>query len=118
MEKFILIVREDLTRLRKLTPEQRFSEAPDMSSWVQALIDAGKYESGQPLAVTGSYVTKDGASGEGPFLDNKEGITGYDIVWADNLEEAVEIAKSCPMVKGGTAVREVRPFQDFLFPES
>jgi len=113
MEKFLLIVREDLARIGRLSVKERFSEGPDMSGWVKSLIDGGNYISGQPLAITGRYVTQDEVMTDGPFIEAKEGISGFDIILAENLDHAVAIAQSCPMVKTGFAIREVRPFQDF-----
>jgi hypothetical protein len=114
MEKFMLIVREDLDRIGRLTTEKRFAESPDMSSWVKTLIDSGNYVSGEPLSITGRYVSQHEVLSDGPFIKAKEGISGYDIILAENLEQAVAIAKTCPMVLEGFAIREVRPVQAFL----
>ena len=110
----MLIVREDLGRIGRLTTEERFGTSPDMSGWVNSLIASGNYVSGQPLAVTGRYVTKDSILSDGPFIKEKEGISGYDIILAENIDQAVAIAQTCPMVKIGHCIREVRPFQDFV----
>jgi len=45
---------------------------------------------------------------DGPFVETKESIGGFDIIEADSLEEAVEIAAGHPVAQGGTI--EVRPF--------
>jgi hypothetical protein len=118
MQKFMLIVREDLSHIGRKTPEQRFGESPDMGGWVRSLMESGNYISGQPLAVTGRYVTQNAVLSEGPFISDKEGISGYDIILAEDIDQAVSIAQSCPMVKTGFAIREVRPFQDFIVKES
>jgi hypothetical protein len=114
MDKFMLIVREDLGRIGRLTTEQRFAESPNMSDWVRSLIDSGNYISGEPLAITGSYVSQQEVLSSGAFIEAKEGISGYDIIQAENLEQAVAIAQSCPMVIQGFAIREVRPVQSFI----
>jgi len=110
----MLIVREDLGRIGRLSTEQRFAESPDMSSWVRSLIDSGNYIGGEPLAVTGRYVSQHEVLSDGPFIHAKEGISGYDIIQAENLEQAVAIAQTCPMVIQGFAIREVRPVQAFI----
>ena len=46
---------------------------------------------------------------EGPFIETKEAIGGYDILDCASLEEAVEIAAGHPVVGMGGAI-EVRPF--------
>ena len=45
---------------------------------------------------------------DGPFAESKEAVGGYLVLQADNLNEAVEIARSTPMLKYGITV-EVRP---------
>jgi len=117
MEKFMLIVRENLGKIGKLTTEQRLAGSPDMSSWVESLVKSGNYIEGQPLAVTGKYVSQNSVMSDGPFIESKEGISGYDIVLAKDIDEAVKIAQSCPMVQIGMAIREVRPLLDMDFPE-
>jgi hypothetical protein len=115
MEKFMLIVREDLSKIGRLTTEQRFAESPDMSGWVKSLIDSGKYIGGEPLAINGRYVSQTEVLSEGPFIEAQQGISGYDLIWAENLDEATAIAQACPMVLSGFAIREVRPVQPFVF---
>lgn len=109
MKKFMLIVREDLARIGKFSQEYRLSEGPDMTEWVDALIESGNYITGSPLLVEGRYVTRDQVLSDGPFIEAREGISGFDLVWAENLEQATALAQSCPMVKAGFAIREVRP---------
>ncbi|MEO5976709.1 MAG: YciI family protein [Chryseolinea sp.] len=108
MEKFLLIVREDLKRIGQFTAEERFARSPDMLPWLKTLNDSGQYIMGQPLFVSGKYVTQDEVQSDGPFIEAKEGISGFDLIWAENIEQAVSIAQSCPMVMAGFAVREVR----------
>ena len=45
---------------------------------------------------------------DGPFVETKEAVGGFDIIEADSLEEAVEIAAGHPVAQVGTI--EVRPF--------
>ena len=53
MERFMLIVREDLKRIGRLTTEERFAEGPDMFGWIKSLAESGNYIGGEPLAVKG-----------------------------------------------------------------
>jgi hypothetical protein len=109
MEKFMLIVREDLGKMGKITDEERFSNIPMMLKWVDSLIETGNYIRGEPLLTKGRYVSKDQILSDGPFIEAREGISGYEIIWAENLEQAAAIAQTCPLVQSGLAVREVRP---------
>jgi hypothetical protein len=45
---------------------------------------------------------------DGPFAESKEAIGGYLLLQADHLNEAVEIARSNPMLEYGVII-EVRP---------
>lgn len=109
MEKFMLILREDMNRLKKLTEEERFSNLPMMLRWIEGLIATGNYVQGEPLDIIGRYVSKNGVQSDGPFIESKEAVCGYDIVLAHDLDHAMDIAKTCPLVLQGLAVREVRP---------
>lgn len=113
MERFLLLVREDLKRIGRLSTEDRFAEGPEMGDWVKSLAEAGQYIGGEPLAVAGRYVTQNEVLSDGPFIEAKEGISGYDIILAENINQAVAIAQSCPMVMTGFAIREVRPMLPF-----
>ena len=52
---------------------------------------------------------------DGPFAEAKETINGYFIVSAASLEDAIEIAGSCPSLSLGGSV-EVREVGDFPAP--
>jgi hypothetical protein len=109
MEKFMMIIREDLARMRKMTDEERFANISMMLRWVDSLIETGNYIKGEPLLIKGRYVSKDQILSDGPFIEAREGISGYEIIWAENIEQAAAIAQTCPLVQRGLAVREVRP---------
>lgn len=61
---------------------------------------------GGKLMGDGKIVTAEGAT-DGPFVEAKEVIGGYMIVSADNIDEAVEIARQSPGVGMSSSV-EVR----------
>jgi hypothetical protein len=109
MEKFMMIIREDLEMLGKMTDEERFSNIPMMLKWVDSLIESGNYIKGEPLLIKGRYVSKDQILSDGPFIEAREGVSGYEIIRAENIEQAAAIAQTCPLVQKGLAVREVRP---------
>ena len=45
---------------------------------------------------------------DGPFIESKELIAGFDIIDCADLDEAIEVASKHPMAKFGMV--EVRPF--------
>lgn len=95
------------------SPEETEAQAQEhmkrWGAWVQSLADQGKFVSGSPLEVTGKTVHKRGELiTDGPFAEGKELVGGYIIVKTDDLDEAVDLAKDCPIFyRGGTV--EVRP---------
>jgi hypothetical protein len=109
MNKFLLIVKADIEKLRKIPQEQRYADWPNMLDWVKSITDSGNHIAGAPLDVTGRYVTREGVLSDGPFIESKEGVLGFDIIQAKDIEQAVAIAQTCPMVMEGLAIREVRP---------
>lgn len=58
---------------------------------------------------SGKTATSDGVT-DGPFVEAKEMIGGYMIVTAENLDEALDVARQCPGLVGpgsGVEVREI-----------
>ena len=109
MEKFLLIIREDLNRLRKWSEEERYNGIREMDEWVKTLVQKGQYISGDALHIKGGYVSKDNVLSDGPFIEAKEGISGVISLDATDLQHAVSIAQTCPLVKAGNMTIEVRP---------
>src|SRR5262249_16981639 len=63
---------------------------------------------------TATTIRKD-AAGEltvtdGPFAETKEALTGYYVIEAADLDEALAVAKQVPVPFGGVEVRPVRVF--------
>src|SRR5688500_12461465 len=112
MEKFMLIMREDLKKLRQCTTEERVADMHAMFEWTKSLTETGHHGHSEPLAISGSIVSKTEVLTDGPFIESKEGIAGYFIVLAENLKKAISIAQTCPLVKMGMAIIEVRPVLD------
>jgi hypothetical protein len=109
MEKFLLLIREDLIKRSQKTPEQFNQAIQQMLPWVQSMAQAGNFLQADPLAGKGNYVGKDYVVSDGPFIEAKESISGFFIIQAENLEQATSIAQACPLVLNGTAAVEVRP---------
>ena len=80
--------------------------------WLDDLQARGRWITGDQLAPprrARSVRVRDGKAivTDGPFVETKEAVGGFDIVECDSLEEAVEIAASHPIAQMGTI--EVRP---------
>src|SRR6516162_11657338 len=109
MEKFLFIIREDLSKLKQWNEEERYNAIRQMDKWVKSLVEKGNYISGDVLRITGSYVSKSQVLSDGPFIEAKEGISGIMFMEAKDMQDAVSIAQTCPLVQSGNMVIEVRP---------
>jgi hypothetical protein len=59
----------------------------------------------QPTSTATSI--RDGVVTDGPFIESKEALGGYYIVEADDLDQALAIAKDVPSSPGGVEVRPI-----------
>jgi hypothetical protein len=63
---------------------------------------------GNALQPTSTATTiRDGVVTDGPFAETKEALGGYYLVEADDLDQALAIAKEVPAPFGGVEVRPV-----------
>ncbi|HUA69021.1 MAG TPA: YciI family protein [Candidatus Saccharimonadales bacterium] len=95
---------------RELGREELEKYISQNNAWLEHLMTSGKAKGGQALARSGAIVSgKNGRNvTDGPFAESKEVVGGYLMLNVETFEEAVAIAKSCPMLAfGGKA--EVRP---------
>jgi hypothetical protein len=60
------------------------------------LVDEGKMKRGQRLTDEGKMIARKNVITDGPFGESKEVIGGYWFILANNLDEAVQIAKGNP----------------------
>jgi hypothetical protein len=109
MQKFMLIIKEDLAELEKMGDDERQRCIRVMTAWVESLQESVNFLGGNPLEVAGRFVVRDRVISDGPFMEAKEGISGYILLDAENLEQAAAIAQGCPFVQDGRMAIEVRP---------
>jgi hypothetical protein len=67
-------------------------------AWIRGLRESGRYVSSDKLHdQTGRRLTvRGGEVIDGPFIESKEAVGGIFIIEAVSLDEAAEIARSCP----------------------
>src|SRR5204863_7212922 len=95
---------------KDLSPEEIQKMVTQWYAWFDRLTQEGKCKAGHPLEREGKIVSgrKGRTVADGPFAESKEAIGGYFLLQADELNEALEIAKQCPGLDYGIDV-EVRP---------
>lgn len=95
-------------------PEQVQAVMQQWQNWIKGIAKEGKYSSTNRLLSEGKLLKPRNFISDGPYAEAKEIVGGYLVVKADSLDEAVEMAKSCPnLIYGGTVeVRSVMPIED------
>ncbi len=95
---------------KNLSPEELQKVMSQWTAWFDRLAEEGKIKSARPLLHEGKVVSwkKGQTVTEGPFSESKEAIGGYFLLQIGDLDEALEIAKECPVLQYGMTV-EVRP---------
>ena len=84
--------------MKNASDEERKTTMEKWSAWMANLKDQDKLSSGgSPLHFSGKHLTGDGVVTDIAAVELKEMVTGYSIVRAESYEEAVEIAKACPI---------------------
>ncbi|MDE3058985.1 MAG: transcription initiation protein [Bacteroidota bacterium] len=99
---------------------------PDEASWHNTKMSAKQWQdwiggiaaqnklsaTGKRLGTDGSVVKPNNVITDGPYTEIKETLGGYMFVKAESLEEAVEMAKGCPLIQTNSGTVEVRPVMD------
>lgn len=113
MKEFMLLVRNEIDHQASWPPEQLQQFLKKCESYIASLTKRGKLVSAQPLVREGKMIFRaEGAWKEQPFTETKEVIVGYYHIFANDLNEAIAIAKQNPEFEYGMTARiEVRPIQ-------
>lgn len=111
MSKFLFLFRGGDGRMADLSPEQIQEHMQKWGAWMGELGAAGTLIAGEPLQSEGKVVAAGNLVTDGPFAEGKELVGGYLLINAENLDQAVEISKGCPIYEhhGTTEVREIAP---------
>ena len=100
MKEFLLLIRTDGDAWTSLSPKQLQEHIEKGTSYIAKLIKEGKLKSAAPLDKGSRIVTdNNGVIKDGPFNEAKEVIAGYFHIVAEDIQEAVEIAKANPIFK-------------------
>jgi hypothetical protein len=111
MSQYMLLLYADEVEGEVLA--QREAEIPTIWSELnRSLEEAGLLVASGRLHPTTTATTVSAVSGEteltdGPFAITKEALAGYYVIEAENLDQALDVAKRIPLVRYGHV--EVRP---------
>lgn len=109
MKDFLLIFRADYDNSADFSAEEAQAMTKRWMDWIGSIAAQNKLrDRGNRLENAGKVLQPNNVITDGPYTEVKEAIGGYSIITADSLDEAVEIAKGCPVfIRGGKV--EVRP---------
>lgn len=110
--KFVCLVYIDSAAIGALSEAEGRQLADDSIAFDWGLRDSGKLILAQPLqdpqaAVTVRQRAGKFSSTDGPFAEAKEHLGGFFLIEAENIEEAIALAKTSPIMR--VASVEVRP---------
>ncbi len=110
MKEFLLIFRREVETLPgDMSPEQIQAMMKPWQDWIGGIAAQNKLANGgNRLASEGKVVKPGSLITDGPYVEMKEAVGGYIIVKTDNIEEAAELSKTCPILSVGGNV-EIRP---------
>lgn len=111
MKDYLFLYRSDYNKLAQRTPAEAEAMIKKWMDWMGNIAAQNKLTSrGHRLQNTGKVLKNDVVT-NGPYMEIKESIGGYSLVKAASYEDAVELAKSCPILKNGgqVEVREINP---------
>ncbi len=106
MAKFLFVYRNDAEQDQIApSPEQMQAIMQEWGAWF-AKVGPGIVDGGDGLMPTGKLLRGTTVT-DGPFIEAKELVGGYSVVQAENYDQAVEYAKSCPIIGYGGSI-EIR----------
>jgi hypothetical protein len=113
--KYLLLVTWDAERMNGQEEPDRTGQSDEFEEgfpWVDDLRAKGIWKTGDQLAPPRRARTVRVREGkklitDGPFVETKEAVGGFDLLECGSLEEAVEIAATHPIAEMGAI--EVRP---------
>ncbi len=109
MSNFLYLFRGGQEDFDKLTDEKKQAHMELWQEWLDGLREQGRFVDGLPLSSEGKVVHKKGELiTNGPFAEGAEVIGGYMILDAQDIDEALAVAKGNPHFIFGDGTMEVR----------
>lgn len=100
------------------TPEQMQEIMGYWDKWMQDLSARGLLVSGgDALHNGGVRLNANGVATDIAASEFKDLVGGYSIVAAETIEQAVELAKSCPVLSDGESTIQIREVMNMDMPE-
>lgn len=115
MKDFMMLFHSKPNNDKQPTYDEIQEEIKRWQDWIGGIAAQGKFKSSDALGYEGKTLHVDGSLTDGPYAEVKEIIGGYLICTCETIEEAVELAKGCPIFTkegGKVEVRDVMVFDN------
>ena len=102
MKKFMLIARDNELKDEFKDDSDREEFMKKFHAWTQDLIERKILIQADELSKPFKKVCKktdETSISDGPFAETKETLTGYFLTQAENMDQILEITKSCPLLR-------------------
>jgi hypothetical protein len=110
--KFMLIFRGGAVSRDDVSPSELQAHVEKWYRWSDELARQGRRNAGTALDNPGATVRgHERVVTDGPYTESKDLVTGSMMIEAASLEDAIDVARTCPTYEFGGSV-EVRPVQD------
>jgi hypothetical protein len=116
MAKYLVLIYGDEQKWAEATPEQAEEKHQAHTAFFAAAGDA--VTGGHELQPSTTATTLRSGSGEqptvtdGPFLEAKEGLGGYYLLEATDLDQAIALCRRLPEVRESFSGVEIRPVKE------
>ncbi len=110
MKDFLFAYRMNAGAMPKSSPEEMQALTKRWMDWIGSIAAQDKLtDRGNRLNPEGKVLRADGVVTDGPYTEIKETLGGYSIVKAGSMQEAIGLAKGCPVlsVGGNVEIREI-----------
>lgn len=107
MNEYLLIIHRDVSKEGSPSPQQLQEVIKPFQDWIGGIAAQNKLAAPPKRWDVGGKVVRHNVVTDGPYAEIKEAVSGTILIRASDYDEAVEIAKGCPVLKWGSAV-EVR----------
>lgn len=95
--------------MNRQSPQELQQQMQKWGAWIQQLRQDGHFKAGEPLETGGKVVRgRKKAVTDGPYAEAKDLVGGYLLIEAQNLDQATELSRGCPVLDVDGAV-EIRP---------
>lgn len=111
MANFMFLFRGNQAALWSMSPEEMQLTMKKWMHWKDTLEKGGHFkQTNERMDGAGKVIRgKNKAVTDGPYIEVKDSIAGYMIIEAKDMEQALDLAKGCPMLDNDGSV-EVRAF--------